>query len=79
MLRAVRKDVFLNVSSRVFTAAATLSFLAPAPMAQEVEELPPIVVEGATLAKPSAAKKSGSTAGQVSPPATSASASATEN
>ena len=79
MLRAVRRDVFLNVSSRVFTAAATLSFLAPAPMAQEVEELPPIVVEGATLAKPSAAKKSGSTAGQVSPPATSASASATEN
>lgn len=78
MLRT-KRVVFRSVSSRVFTAAATLPFLAPAPMAQEVEELPEIVVEGATLAKPPTAKKRGSTAGQASPSATSASASATEN
>lgn len=44
---------------------------------EEVEELPPVVVEGATLAKPPAAKRSGSAAGSASPPAASASATAT--
>ncbi|MGI9403533.1 MAG: TonB-dependent receptor plug domain-containing protein [Hyphomicrobium sp.] len=80
MLCARRGCAFRKLSSLLFTSAATLPFLAAAAMSQEpeeVEELPPVVVEGATLAKPPAAKKSGTQAGPASPATANASATAT--
>ncbi len=70
MLFALRGSAFRKLFSLLFTSAATVPLLAPVALSQEVEELPPVVVEGATLTKPPAAKKSGTTAGTVSPPAT---------
>lgn len=60
MLCAQRKSAFRKPSRLLFASAATVPLLASAAMsqeAQEVEELPLVVVEGATLEIPKTSKK----------------------